>query len=66
MEFSDELNDGTEGNFTVSLQNLNEAPVEVTISGDAEVGRVLTADHNLSDEDFNGAVASNGTGTDTR
>ena len=58
VEARDELNDGTEGNFTVSLQNLNEAPVgEVTISGDAEVGRVLTADHNLSDEDGNGAVS---------
>ena len=49
-----------DGNFTVSLTNLNEAPGGgVNISGVAEVGNTLTASNDLTDPDGLGGITYN-------
>ena len=57
VQAKDEFNASVEGNFTVTLTNLNE-PVtgSVSVSGTPVVGQTLTASNTLADPDGLGAI----------
>ena len=67
VQAKDEFNATAEGNFTVTLTNVNEpATGAVSLTGTPVVGQTLTASNTLADPTASGRSLTNGTGTDNR